>query len=336
MLFPLIGKVHKMKNLILFQVLIFFSHASFLQSEPINSTVIICGICRNIESAVNNTIENIEKLGKSFKDYGVIIYENNSQDQTVIKLLEWAQKNKKVFFITEKLTPDQEPASRTEKIARARNQSLSMIKNSKHKNFEYLIMVDLDFKSSWPIDEICKTIEEGGDWDCVSSNGVATEREMYWDRYAFRDKYYPFGPELNGDSWWHDIFNLDKGIYLKDEDSWRPVYSAFGGLAIYKMKSILNFSYSGLVTLDLQEYYKKILLESLKDNKQIQSYLQLNGLTASRDLTKVPIIFRNNTFNEFPAGYQPITCCEHVPLHASMALNGFGKFYVNPKMVMRY
>ncbi|MFV0339465.1 MAG: hypothetical protein ACK5MA_02380 [Parachlamydiaceae bacterium] len=39
--------------------------------------ILICGVCKDVELAVGPSIRNIEKLGKRFQDYTVIIYENN-------------------------------------------------------------------------------------------------------------------------------------------------------------------------------------------------------------------------------------------------------------------
>lgn len=46
-------------------------------------------------------------------------------------------------------------------------------------------MVDLDFVTSWLVEQIVRIIELGGDWDAISANGVYVNGD-YYDRYALR------------------------------------------------------------------------------------------------------------------------------------------------------
>lgn len=282
--------------------------------------VIICGVCKNIEFAVENTIKNIEELGNQFKDYAVIIYENNSNDNTATLFSKWAEQNSHVVFISEMLPVKQLSKVREKNIARARNIVLSLAKDAKYNNFKYLVMVDLDFITPWPIDEIVNTTQIPGEWDCITANGLFKNGTLYYDRYAFRNNFFPFGLEIIGKIWWE---RLNQSWFNITQTDLMPVYSAFGGLGVYKRKSIINFTYSGTVTEDLRKYYKQILLSTPVSNSDLQKYLEINKKSYDESLG-APIIFKN-----------PI-CCEHVPLHASMSLNGFSKIYVNPKMCMYY
>lgn len=296
--------------------------------------VLICGVGKNIAPTMTNTIQNIEALGSHFADYAVLIYENNSTDQTKRKLQFWTKLNPHVVLQCEDVPTDKLPRSRTEKIARARNCVLAMARDPKYSDFKYLIMADLDFETLWPIAEILNTLKNPADWDCVSSNGHRFRGdlgEIYYDRYAFRDSSLPFGPELLGEGYWK---NLDHTWFSLQGEEWIPAFSAFGGLAIYKTASILNFSYSGTVTEDLKQYYQHIIGTLPRSNPQLQAYLKIIGLNGDADLSLIPIIFQENTPLDRPKDECIITCCEHVALHASLFLQGFGKFYINPKMIM--
>lgn len=219
-------------------------------------------------------------------------------------------KNQKVTFFTEKVLEDR---SRYVRIAKARNEVLSEIRKNidQYKDYKYLVMVDLDFLYDWPIDEIVSTINSQGDWDCVSANGlekglVKNEENIYYDRLAFRNEKFPFGPEVIGKKLWFS--NLKKIWFSLKDNSWIPVYSAFGGLAIYKTATIISFSYSGRITEDLKKYYQKILqpLSAKKSSSQKRRSIQ----------------------------FKEKTCCEHLTLHASMAMHGYNKMYVNPLMII--
>src|SRR5437016_13480084 len=83
------------------------SHTFASQSNPKKKKVLICGVCKDVAKAIRNGIENIEATGERFKDYAVIIYENNSSDDTAKILEEWSKRNSRVVFITEKLSKEE-------------------------------------------------------------------------------------------------------------------------------------------------------------------------------------------------------------------------------------
>lgn len=319
------------KNILRFLLFSLYITASLLGGNPKEEKILICGVGRNIQLAIKNMILNIENLGHNFLDYAVIIYENNSKDNSASLLKEWANRNPHVHLTSEMLSLDELPKRCTEKIARARNFVLSVARNEQFHDYPYLIMVDLDFMTPWPIDEILKTIQSPKEWDCVSANGIDKEG-LYYDRYAFRDKNFPLGPELIGKHFWKDL----KETWFKlSGDHWIPVFSAFGGLAIYKTSSFINFSYSGTVTQDLQEAYKSIFSTILPSNSQLKKYLSMNKIKM-KDTSSIPIIFTENKFKDPPIHDGEITCCEHLTLHSSMLINGFNKIFINPKMLMHY
>jgi len=302
--------------------------------------ILICGVCKDVEAALPNTIRNIEKLGGSFKDYHVIIYENNSTDRTPEILKNWAHKNKHVSLFSEKLSQedfnrmearclsyDGKP-SRMELIARARNIVLHHARASKFAGYRYLLMADLDFQGKWPIAEIVRTVGTNRPWDCVSANGIDPDGH-YYDNYALRDERHPIGPELIGASWWSQ--EAPWRIKLSKKRGWHPVYSAFGGLAIYKRAAILTSSYTGSVTKELEKEYRAIIRQTSWSNYYFKKYREYMGITAKVAFTDTPVRFQiNSGYYHFPV------CCEHVTLHASMCLKGHSRMYINPKMVMRY
>lgn len=308
---------------VLFSICLLLFHLNASEEK-----VLICGICKNVAPAVQNSLENIELLGSWFADYRVIIYENNSEDNTPQLFSAWAEENDRVTFISEIIPPHELGLTRLERIAAARNRVLTKIKDPQYSDFAYVVMADLDFFKPWPVEEIHKTISHGGDWDAVFANGVI-RTGVYYDRLAFRDKDYPFGPELLGDFFWKDVNNWKEGIRFEEGNKWSSVFSAFGGLGIYKRSSLLGSSYSGVVTEDLKRYYEIISDSVPESNFQLKQY----RLREESEIVFIPNAPR-------PEGIlkacDKIICCEHVTFHAAMALQGFGKFYVNPKMKMYY
>jgi glycosyltransferase involved in cell wall biosynthesis len=257
-----------------------------------------------------STIASIEAVGARFKDYAVIIYENNSKDETAALLKSWAQKNGQVTALCENLSEGQLAPTRTERIAAARNRVLELAREPRYADYPLVIMADLDFKKPWPVEEIVKTIESDQEWDCVTANGV-DRNGTYYDRFAFRNVDHPLGPEVMGWIFWRRV--QETFFKYSPGQSWQPAYSAFGGLGIYKREAILPYSYSGTATEDVKTYYTKIT-------------------QPSRD----PIAFQHDILADTLAREGIYTCCEHLPLHAAMFLNGHTKIFINPALVMEY
>ncbi len=313
-------------------ILLLCLHSLIFAENNDEHRVLICGVCRNVSAASENSIRNIEELGRRFKDYAVIIYENNSLDDTAQKFSAWASSNNHVTFISETLSKKELAQSRTCRIANARNKVLEVVRKEKYDKFRYLIMVDLDFRTAWPIDEIIHSVNQAFDWDSISANGI-TATGTYYDRFAFRSKDFPFGPELLDHEFWAELLPNDQGRWFKlpQATGWMPVYSAFGGLAIYKTETIRKFSYSGSVTPALKKYYKNILSDLSPDHPHLVKYRTLNKKHSGNK-----VIFRKNCLEWQSPKDRSIAVCEHVTLHAAMALKGYRAFYVNPKLVMQY
>ena len=143
----------------MYRLLLLFVFNSVLGGPTYPERVIICGIAKNVEKTLPNCFKNIEELGSRFSDYRVIIYQNNSGDRTADLLSQWAATNGRVLFLSETVPSEHLPLSRTESIARARNVVLSAARRQDYEEYKYLIMADLDISSSWPIDEIMRTVE---------------------------------------------------------------------------------------------------------------------------------------------------------------------------------
>lgn len=316
--------------------------------------VVVYGVCKNVEPKINSTLSMAERIGALFSDYKIIIYENNSSDNTAKILFKRASINPKILVISENLSKKEIDdisiniflggTFKPEFIARGRNKILDIIESEDYKDFKYVICMDLDFSVDPSYEAIKEVIKSDIPWDAVFANGISSEGH-YWDKYAFRDSNRPLGPELLGEVWWNfDNFSLDF------DSDWMPVYSAFGGLGIYKRESILGCRYSGIVNADLEKFYKNILIDRAENN-HVKYYL--NSINSAKivylenpDKTKKfvdsrigicisstcdKIVWRMNTKTYVFPGV-----CEHVPFHASMILKGHGNFFINPRLFVYY
>ena len=345
---------HK-KLLIFFSCLI--SLVSNVYSAAVQEKVLICGICKNVEKAIPNTIRSAKELGAQFLDYRVVIYENNSTDRTKELLKEWANSDPRLIFLSEDI-PKKKLASqlqmkvynRTEVIARARNKVLDIAMQKKYEDFKYVIWADLDFLEPWDVSNIVDTIlHPEQEWDAVLANGA-------YDLFAFRDAEFPIGFELIGERYWKNLNTMREKFTIDASGPWKKVYSAFGGLGIYKKASIKGCRYSGIVTKDLEQLVQKWLdqAQSVKNVCFLNDYQQLLSTTQVVDITderlsnrktlplEVGVRLKNKSglgkvvwFSCTKKRTLPWTC-EHIPLHASMILQGHDKIFINPRLTSNH
>lgn len=318
-----------------------------LENAQIKEKVLICGICRNIEKAVPGTICSIEELGKRFTDYHAIIYENNSNDKTVSLLKQWEKENPHVIFLTEKLSSrslcrelPMGIGHRIEKISRARNKVLDVAMNKKFDDYKYVIWADLDFLEPWNTDAIVETIlHPEQEWDAVFAGS-------HYDLFALRSKSFPIGYELIGATYWKHLDQIREQFCPKVDDPWMEVYSAFGGLGIYKRDAIRGCRYSAVITKDLEkvvEGWLPLARESgdvlfLKEYDQFLAEGTAIVVTKPLERKQYPehmgVRLPEGKITWFSLSKEatlPWTC-EHLPFHATMILNGRDRLYINPNI----
>jgi hypothetical protein len=323
-----------MKKIIAILCCFFASHlAAFVSTR--DEKLLILGVGKNIAPCLPNMITKLEQLGSHFKDYHVIIYENNSTDQTADVLNLWMLQNPKVTIISEYLSPEQLHARtkshalrdkapcRMELIAFARNHVLKQAMRDEYSDYNYVVMTDLDFRHGWSVDDVIASFNCVDEWDCIAANGVHGDRYHY-DRFAYRDEQFPLGPELLGEEFWR--IRLEQPIAFEPGSALKKVYSAFGGMALYKKSSLKDCWYSGYVTDDLMHLSVQIINNLQPGHLYFKVYSHLIGKTSK----PLPLVFIANS------GYDLPVVCEHTTLHASMILKGHDKIYVNPKLLCYY
>ncbi len=324
-------------------------HISRSLNPQIPEKVLICGVCRNVEKAVPNTRQSVSHLGSRFSDYRVIIYENNSTDATKNLMRAWAKDDPHLIFLSEQLSNkelsrqlEMKILNRTEKIARARNIVLDIAMKRDFDDFKYVIWADLDFLEPWDVDAIAETIlHPEQQWDAVFANGA-------YDLFALRSPDFPIGFELVGDLYWGNLDRMRNAFQIDPKDPWKRVYSAFGGIGIYKREAIRGCRYSGVVTKDLEKMATVWLSQARMkgDVLFLSEYDELLSMKKPMQLSG-PILRKRSYYPDrigvcIPYGKLVwFSCthdatlpwtCEHVPFHASMILHGYDRFFINPKI----
>lgn len=219
-----------------------------------NSSLIICGIVRNAEKGLRTNIPIINALCKHCKDYRIVIYENDSTDNTKRILQDWAETNPERVHVllnnTDKsLTiPSSHEVQgnpfyshkRIEKMAALRNKYLEYIAQQGWTS-DFLIVVDMDV-AQLSLDGILSSFNSDVDWDAVAAFGYSTSpklRRRYHDTYALCE----FGKENIPQTEKMISYNADKYARLCRKEELIRVYSAFGGLTIYKFEAIRGLRY---------------------------------------------------------------------------------------------
>lgn len=197
--------------------------------------LLVLGITRDNSGALSHVIQRIENLGKEFKDYKVVLFENDSKDGTKFTLWLWKLLNWNVTILNEDFNIKKRPDIKF--MANARNKYLDYI-NGEYPEYDIVLILDMDMKNGWDERGIYDSFAKISDWDVVCGNGLFTKDGEYghmYDAFAFRSDEFPHGPEQ--DNYWTDLVLKVQKKYLPGTQM-VPVKSCFNGMAFYKRKSM--------------------------------------------------------------------------------------------------
>lgn len=310
----------------------------------INQKVIICGVVKNVENMILRSLDMCIDIGKLFNDYRIVIYENNSTDNTKqilkdlnkekVKIIsetidyDEIKKNSKIWAYTE-VTGSDHPC-RMEQIANARNKLLNEIK--KYNDFTYVIMIDLDthhFESNGIIDSFNN--RDLNSWDVIYANGKDSYG-YYYDKYALRcySNVFLFGAELYGDNFYIKRNNLTIN-FDNDDNQLIPVISAFGGIGIYKKEVFNDCYYASLIDESITNFYHE-LLSNLPDNAISPEIMKLLENPCDKFSGGFITTYKNkNLYWKNCNGYNKPCLCEHTYLNINLIKKGY-KIFINPKL----
>jgi hypothetical protein len=205
---------------------------------------VICGLCRDARAWLPRTIARIERLGGMFDDYRVVLFENDSRDQTLELLQGWEQRNPRVQILTQRLgRPRHQQVrclDRASRMAEYRNRYRDHIVQE-FADFDFAIVVDTDLRGGWSYQGVANTFGQD-DWDFVGSYGLLhgprtrhIGSPCHFDAWAFRHQ---------GHSEPHDNVAINNLTFQRG-DSMLQVWSCFGGLGVYRMPCLLQARYEG-------------------------------------------------------------------------------------------
>lgn len=300
--------------------------------NKINESVLICGVVKNCGNKINFNVNLAIKTGEIFEDYKIVIYENNSTDHTKQELNKFIlnpnivikseninveeKSDFKLWAYTE-ITGSSHPC-RIEMIANARNKILDEINKDEYNKFTYVIWIDMD-SNGWDLNGIVNSFYKKEVWDVVYANNP----KHYYDMYAFRGGKFLLGPEIIGEFFWKNL----SVIQLDKSENLIPIYSAFGGLGIYKKEIFRKHKFDFMVN----EYVQKIYLFLLENNTWDENILNV----IQNEDGKFPGGIKekeSGIFWKANSGYNGPVVCEHVTLNFELISNGY-KIFINPNML---
>ena len=320
---------------------LFNSWWSFLvrmgEGYKVNKNVLLLGVIKNGEKTIKKNMDMLLETSKIFDKCKILVYENNSTDNTKqilseyknnISIIsedlsnEYIKTNSKIWAYT-KITGSDHPC-RIEWIANARNKLVSEIRKSEYNEYSHVIWFDID-SNGWDIGGIYDSFQKK-EWDAIFANGLGCGgKGEYYDYYALRMKNFEFGPEILGEHWWNNLYT-SKPQVIKSENELIPVYSAFAGIGIYKKEIFDKIDYTCTITEDVYNVYKKLLKE--------YGNIYINNIAKNpcKKFGEGVYMYDNSIQLKKNSGYDNPICCEHVGLHFTMTEKGYSKMYINPKL----
>lgn len=230
-------------------------------NSHLDRTIIICSIVRNAERGLKRNIPEIKRLCQMSKGYKVFVYENDSTDMTKKLLKEWHDSDPANVFVSLNDTSAQPTIpsvsdvpsinpfyskKRIDKMAMLRNAYMQFV-DDMGWSADYFVVVDLDVARISADNIMSSFVRE--DWDAVTAFGYSTSPKLkrrYHDTYALTE----LGDEENPQTEEKIIKNSKKYANLNNDNPWVRVFSAFGGLAIYRFESIKGVRYEALKNND--------------------------------------------------------------------------------------
>ncbi|AQM73342.1 glycosyltransferase domain-containing protein [Noumeavirus] len=224
-----------------------------------NSRIVFCGMLRDCEDRVPEIIHEFERFDGMFRDWRLLVVENDSVDNTRKLLLDWAKKNKRVVVLgcgvnakeckmsLPKTLGHQIDSARIDKMSLLRNIYLDYTKKY-FANWDYLVPVDLDATAKWYMDGFFNSLgwfKKDKNLSVLAASGILRFPSGMSSQY---DSFAIIGPEpgalqtFHNDRWLShaigrklEYMNLEPGADLE------PVYSAFGGICIYRLADVLKY-----------------------------------------------------------------------------------------------
>jgi hypothetical protein len=265
----------------------------------------ICGTVRNCGPYLDKVFENILKISTIFKKYEIIIFYDNSTDNSIERLEYYKSKIKNLKFYQNKHSLSK---FRTHNLANARNYLLNYVKAKQHK-FDFFIMMDMDDVNAKDCNiNVLKYYLNRTDWDGLSFN----TDPMYYDIWALSKQPFTFSyNHFPNNNKYHKLIGKYMDMLLKKipEDKLLSCISSFNGFSIYRTNKFMNTKYDGFPRPEL---------------------LPPHLLNMHKQIMKSNIIYKI-----YPTVDGRVEDCEHRAFHISAIQNSHAKIRISPKVLFK-
>ena len=220
------------------------------RNDPMSNTRVVFASCvKNCAGALPRLLNNISRVSVLFAESAFIFVENDSTDSTKVVIRAWCRDKPNARLITLDGLDASCPVL-TIRLETARNLYISEI-CSHFSGFDYLFVLDCDERAeSIDLDALSRAIEYlSSEKTCAGIFGNC--RGTYYDMWALRHPTY-----CPGDIW-EEMCDYALSHNATDEQAFRQTFakrlfslsqaapplevdSAFGGLGIYKISSVLR------------------------------------------------------------------------------------------------
>jgi len=212
-------------------------------------TITFAAPVRNCGSDLLAGLDLAARIGSYFKDYKIVVFENDSVDNTKI-ILSSLKENEKIKII-QKDGLDKSFPFRTERISFARNTLFNEVKKI---GSDYFCTMDLDgvIGSNFDFDGFLSNFHFDECWDAV----FPANTDKYYDIWTLRHPDICPGDyerQMNTmDPIFSDAIIFDacltnlQSMDFRKLKGWLQVTSAFGGMGIYKTSKFVHSNYFGV------------------------------------------------------------------------------------------
>jgi hypothetical protein len=261
-----------------------------------SSSVSICSIVRDCDRNLLRNISRVESLRNLFRESEVIIFENDSKDNTLGTLKDWQNSSRNIIVFSEKYNEQTIPLkkngttnpyfsiSRIRKMVAYRNKYMSILNTGSFIR-DYVIVIDLDI-AEFKIEGVIHSFGVKTSWDCITANGYSLSsrfKHQYHDSYALIE----YGKISDTQTESSIEENRRKFSFLKKGMPLLQVDSAYGGMAIYKWSSIKGLQYYFLLNDDPKVECKSEhvgLHNSMKKNGSGQIFINPSMIVKYRNV----------------------------------------------------
>jgi hypothetical protein len=196
---------------------------------------LLCGLARDVAPHLPATLARIEALGAGFRAHRVILFENDSADDTAARLQAWARGRPEAEVHCDTLGaprwPQEATAERARAMAALRNRYLERA-TALADGFDHVIVMDTDVVDAC-LDGVAHGFGCDG-WDVLGSQGIqyalppeGPARPRLFDTWAYRE-HGRVGRHGHG---------YAKRLRFERGGPRVPLASCFGGLALYRMEA---------------------------------------------------------------------------------------------------